>query len=319
VIHRNREQKEIRHIVEPHKKTKIKDTKIHHRERDIDLGVRREASTLETSRDIGTAPHIEASREFLGRERQQQELPVRIEEHVHRKVEEHIHPVIYKEVLKPKVTEETHHIYEKVKERPIETYEVKDIAHSHGEGLREAEREFFNRESSRGIVLGEGHSCDRDIDSHHHHKGHEHLHKSHEHHKGHEHLHKSHEHQKGHEHHHKSHDHDWKKHSGDYHKAEYISGPSIATTRQEPIIGHHQNIGAHHLAAGAIPQGHNTAYDAALCNQCTSNEICSHSTRDADRMQKMNEKKIAKDQKLGDKQAKKMHKGSSHSKSVNVV
>jgi hypothetical protein len=102
VIHREREQKEIRHVYEPHKEYVVQDTEIIHADRDIDLGVRVEPSTLETTRSVG-APHIEPTRELVGIERQHQDLPVRVEEHVHKVVEEHVHPVIYKEVLRPKV------------------------------------------------------------------------------------------------------------------------------------------------------------------------------------------------------------------------
>jgi hypothetical protein len=66
----------------------------------------------------------------------------------------------------------------------------------------------------------------------------------------------------------------------------------------EPIIGHHQNIGAHHLPAGAVPAGHNTAYDAALYNQSAGNPVHSHSVRDAELMKKMDEKKMARDEKM---------------------
>jgi len=237
IIHRDREQKEIRHVVEPHKEFKVRDTEIHHQDRDINLGTRREDSTLHSKRSAGHAPKLESSREFLGKECQHQDLPVKIDEHVHRKVETHVHPVIYKEVLKPKVTEETHHIYEKVKEVPIETYEVKDIkSRGSGEKLREAEREFFAKESHRGMVLGKDHICD-DIktSSPKHHEKKVEVHKHHEH--EHEHLH-AHEHQ----------------------KTVFCCPPSTTTTTvhqahhapvAEPILAHHQNIGGHHFPSTA--------------------------------------------------------------------
>eukprot|EP01087_Luapelamoeba_hula_P009955 TRINITY_DN25_c0_g1_i6.p1 TRINITY_DN25_c0_g1~~TRINITY_DN25_c0_g1_i6.p1 ORF type:complete len:413 (+),score=102.59 TRINITY_DN25_c0_g1_i6:125-1363(+) len=273
VIHREREQKEIRHVVEAHKKLEVHDTKVLHKEREIDLGTRREASTLETSRDMH-APVIEASREMIGRETKHQELPTQVEEHVHRKVIEHVHPVIYKETLKPKVTEETHHIYETVKEKPIETYEVKELrTRDMGSGLADAERSFFTQHGSRGIDVdlhkgcthSHGATCQRDI------KTVEHVH----HHDAHHHQHMA----------------------------------------AEPIIGHHQNIGAHHLPAGAVPVGHNTAYDAALAD---TSKLTTHSERDVELMKKMDEKRIAKDEKLMDKKKDKAHKDKSH-KNVSVV
>jgi len=73
-----------------------------------------------------------------------------------------------------------------------------------------------------------------------------------------------------------------------------LSNVPVSTTTvvhpvaQEPLIGHHQNIGAHHLPAGAVPVGHNTAYDAAL--HSTKNETGMHSERDHDLMAKASEK-----------------------------
>jgi len=209
--------------------------------------------------------------------------------------------------LKPKVKEETHHIYEKVKEAPIETYEVKEIGISRGEGLREAEREFFARESSRGIVLGEGHSCECDIQRHGHHTHAQHAH-------SHEHVHTSSLSkeipQKIKEKAHKVKDpHKIKKDKSHKHKHSEFKDPSLMHTHthapihshgmmaQEPIIGHHQNIGAHHLPAGAVPAGHNMAYDAALAQN--SGGMMSHGARDAALMNKMEEKKMMEGQKLG--------------------
>jgi len=150
VIHRDREQKEIRHIVEPHKEVEVHDTKIEHKEKDINLGTRHEASTIEPTRSVGVAPKIQSTRE-VQIDRQHQDLPVQVQEHVHKKVEEHIHPVIYKEILKPKVTEETHHLYETVKETPVETYEIRDVqAHGDTHSIHTAERQFLERHS--GVV-----------------------------------------------------------------------------------------------------------------------------------------------------------------------
>jgi hypothetical protein len=287
VIHRDREQKEIRHVVEPHQQFEVKDTHIAHREKDIDLGVRREASSLETSRSIGSAPQMESSREILATERQHQELPTKLEEHVHRKVEEHIHPVIYKETLKPKVTEEVHHLYETVKEKPIETYEVKDVR-VHGDGsLNNAERAFFQEHTSRGINIDNSRALD-----HTHLKEHKHKHE--------------HKHLKEHKHEHT-----------------HVQGDNLILNRGDNtnvgMTGHHQNIGAHHLPASAVEGGHNSAYDAALCNQCSGHQICSHSEKDAALMKKMNEKKIVQDDKLQDKEAKRLSKNKTSKKHSEVV
>jgi hypothetical protein len=259
IIHREREQKEIRHVVEPHKEFKVRETEIHHQDRDINLGVRHEHSTLESKRAAGHAPSIEASREFLGKECQHQDLPVKIDEHVHRKVETHVHPVIYKEVLKPKVTEETHHIYEKVKESPIETYEVRSVERETGEGLREAEREFFAKESHRGMVLAHDHVCERETTHVH---GHEHVH-----------VHKQEYHSPK-----KTRKLSPKLHKE--HKKKTIKEvecccptTSVCEVHQhhapvpaEPIMTHHQNIGGHHFPATATNESvsHTTSYDAAL-------------------------------------------------------
>lgn len=143
VIHRDREQKEIRHVVQPHRQVEVRDTEITHKEKNIDLGTRHEgASTLETTRASGQ-PHIESTREVVAGERRHQELPAQVEEHVHRKVEEHIHPVIYKETLKPKVIEEVQHVYETVKEKPVETFEVRDSVHRGATTTLPAEQAFF--------------------------------------------------------------------------------------------------------------------------------------------------------------------------------
>jgi len=74
-----------------------------------------------------------------------------------------------------------------------------------------------------------------------------------------------------------------------------VPGTMAAT---EPIVGHHQNIGAHHLPSTAIAGGHNRAYDAAICKDCAGN----HSAQDIALMQKRNEMKQQQDIKLSKKQ-----------------
>jgi hypothetical protein len=329
VVHREREQREIRHVVEPVQKFEVDQTKVIHRERDINLGVRRDHSTLETSRAVGHAPHLESTREIDSIDRQHQDLPVRVEEHVHKVVEEHVHPVIYKEVLKPKVLEETHHIYETVQESPVETYKVKE--HGGERGLRdkllEAEREFFAHESARGLVCPVHHK------EHHMHHG-EHVHHAeslkqaeplkhtHAEHLQHTHTHPEHlQHTHTHTHTHPEHVHtlpkEIKKESPKLHKKkkspklskkkkespehkkkkEAFHQPSVSApygttgvTHAEPIIGHHQNIGGHHIPASVMPTGQSSAYDAALAHMPLSSR---HSERDKEMIRKMDEKHVA--------------------------
>jgi hypothetical protein len=237
-----------------------------------------------------------------------------VEEHVHKVVEEHVHPVIYKEVLRPKVLEETQHIYETVKESPIETYKVKDIGGERGlhEKLIEAEREFFAHESARGVVCPIHHR-EHPLHGEHIHE-HRHVEPLHAEHK-HEHVHtlpkeikkespkltkkkspklskkKSPKLSKK-----KSPKLSKKKHSPELHKHDplkpAVSAPygTTGVTRAEPIIGHHQNIGGHHLPSAVIPTGQNTAYDAALAQMPLSSR---HSERDKEMMRKMDEKHMA--------------------------
>jgi len=200
----------------------------------------------------------------LGKERQHQELPARVEECVHKKVEEHIHPVIYKETLKPTVLEETHHVYETVKERPVETYEVRDVIH-HDKGKRMTEREFFDEYSHKGISMQEREAveCHRDL------KEGKHIHKD----------------------------------------AALVDAGHVHTHehQHEQLIGHHQNIGAHHAPAGAVPIGHNTAYDAALCDTCTGHKAGEGHSKKDHAMMKEKEKEKKKEEKIEDKKEAKKH------------
>jgi hypothetical protein len=62
------------------------------------------------------------------------------------------------------------------------------------------------------------------------------------------------------------------------------------TTHAEPIIGHHQNIGGHHLPATAVPlQQQGSVYDAALARSAVE----PHTARDVGLVKKMDEKQIA--------------------------
>jgi len=310
VIHREREQKEIRHVVQPHKEYEVKDTKIKHREKDIHVGVREADSTLETSRSLGEAPRLESSVKHLGKERQHQELPAVVEECVHKRVEEHIHPVIYKETLKPTVLEETHHIYETVKERPVETFEVREAIH-HDKGHLMDEKGFFDEYSRQGVNI------DRDAEFRCHknelREG-EHVHHSHA--QSHELRDAGH----SHKHEHAHHSHELRDagqihtHEHAHHSHELIDAGHIHTHEHahEQLMGHHQNIGMHHAPAGAVPIGHNTAYDAALYNTSPREGgavVGGHSKKDQARMQALEEKKQLKQSKSGDKEQ----------RSVNVV
>eukprot|EP01087_Luapelamoeba_hula_P015800 TRINITY_DN476_c0_g1_i1.p1 TRINITY_DN476_c0_g1~~TRINITY_DN476_c0_g1_i1.p1 ORF type:complete len:970 (-),score=243.89 TRINITY_DN476_c0_g1_i1:22-2802(-) len=160
IVHREREQREIRHVVQPIAKHEVMDTEIVRKEKEFDLGTRSETSTMEVSRNIGHSPRIESSREYTGKETKHQELPTQVEEHVFRKIEEHVHPVVYKETLKPMVTEETHHVYETVKERPIETWTYRqgevsaESSADQSRDLASAEQSFFDEYKNRGMMTG---------------------------------------------------------------------------------------------------------------------------------------------------------------------
>jgi len=86
----------------------------------------------------------------MGTERRHQELPAHVVETVHTNVIEHVHPVVYKEVLKPRVVEETQQTYETVKERPITTYEVREMRHDNRPRKIMTERQFFEEFSHEG-------------------------------------------------------------------------------------------------------------------------------------------------------------------------
>lgn len=155
VIHREREQREIHHVVQPEREVLVSPTEKVHVEKSINLGERHVESTLKSDHARGIAPRVESSKQ-VEVERQHQDMPTKVEEHVHKVVEEHIHPVVYREVLKPKVTQETQHMYETVKEKPIETYEVRDIKGSNASSLGLAEREFLEKTIRADTPIGTG-------------------------------------------------------------------------------------------------------------------------------------------------------------------
>lgn len=127
VIHRQREQMEVRQIVQPIKEIDIEPTLVAKVEgEDLNLGTRVVPSTLHPEREVGELAEIEDTTIQYDTEVRETILPPRVEETVHKKILEQIQPVIIKEVIQPTLVEETKNIYETVVERPVITHEIRN-------------------------------------------------------------------------------------------------------------------------------------------------------------------------------------------------
>lgn len=127
VIHREREQTEIKTVIQPIRTKVVADTeKTKLESAHVDMGVRVEApSTMPLEGELGVAPSVESSSEYLGKEQHVQVNAPKVEEVVRKNVVEQIQPVIYQETVVPKLVEQTQHFYEKVQEAPVFTHELK--------------------------------------------------------------------------------------------------------------------------------------------------------------------------------------------------
>jgi uncharacterized protein YbdZ (MbtH family) len=117
VIHRDREQLEIREEVQPIYEKTVRPTVIE--ERQLNAEIREEVR-------LGSMPVIaEGPRASVFVEAEKREAfmhaPI-VEEVVHKKIIEEVQPVIHREVLAPKIINERQDIYEKIVEAPTVTY-----------------------------------------------------------------------------------------------------------------------------------------------------------------------------------------------------
>jgi hypothetical protein len=129
VVHVDREQTEVRQVVQPVMEKEVRPTLVTKTAKEVELGTRQEkASGVPTKlegRSLGAAPDIKSKTEFLGVEKQRQEFKPIVEETVHKKVIEQVTPVVEREVVVPHVIEQTKHIHETVKEDKVVTHEVR--------------------------------------------------------------------------------------------------------------------------------------------------------------------------------------------------
>ncbi len=99
VVHRDREQTEIRQVVQPLHETEVKPTDVRTKATHAELGTRVEAPTgvptpLEGERQLGAAPQVESKKEFMKSELRTEERPAVVEETVHKKIVEQVQPVV---------------------------------------------------------------------------------------------------------------------------------------------------------------------------------------------------------------------------------
>lgn len=117
VIHRDREQLEIREEIQPIYEKTVRPTLVE--ERQLAPETRAEVRT-------GVMPVIaEGPRSNVVVEREHVEVMTKapiVEETVHRKIIEEVQPVIHRETIAPRVIKEIQPIYEKVVEAPVVTY-----------------------------------------------------------------------------------------------------------------------------------------------------------------------------------------------------
>ena len=129
VVHIDREQTEIRQVVQPIIEKEVRPTLITKTAKEVELGVRQEkASGLPTpleGRSLGAAPAIQSKTEFLGVEKKREEFAPIVEETIHKKIIEQVTPVVEREVVIPHVIEQTKHIHETIQEKEVITHEIR--------------------------------------------------------------------------------------------------------------------------------------------------------------------------------------------------
>jgi hypothetical protein len=129
VVHVDREQTEVRQVVQPILEKEVRPTLITKTAKEVELGTRQEkASGVPTSlegRSLGNAPTIQSKTEFLGVEKRREEFNPIVQETVHKKIIEQVTPVVEREVVIPHVIEQTKHIHETVQEKPVITHEIR--------------------------------------------------------------------------------------------------------------------------------------------------------------------------------------------------
>jgi hypothetical protein len=130
VVHVDREQTEVRQVVQPILEKEVRPTLITKTTKEVELGTRQEKASglptpLEGSRTLGSAPSLESRTEFLGMEKRHEEFSPIVQETVHKKVIEQVTPLLEREVVIPHVIEQTKNIHETVQEKPVITHEVR--------------------------------------------------------------------------------------------------------------------------------------------------------------------------------------------------
>jgi transcriptional regulator with PAS, ATPase and Fis domain len=130
VVHIDREQTEVRQVVQPILEKEVRPTLVTKTTKEVELGTRQEKASglptpLEQGRNLGVAPDIKSRTEFLGVEKQRQELKPIVEETIHKKIIEQVTPVVEREVVVPHVIEQTKHIHENIQEAKVVTHEIR--------------------------------------------------------------------------------------------------------------------------------------------------------------------------------------------------
>jgi hypothetical protein len=128
VIHREREQLEVREVVQPLRERDVAATHVRHATlpAEVRAEVRESDSAFQTSYREATTRHIpEVHTEAVQREVVNR-API-VEEHVHKKIVEEVQPVLYRETVTPVLIEETKPIYEKYVEMPRIVEEIKPM------------------------------------------------------------------------------------------------------------------------------------------------------------------------------------------------
>jgi hypothetical protein len=128
VIHREREQLEVREVVQPLHERDVAATHVRHATlpAEVRAEVRESDSAFQTSYREATTRYVpEVHTEAVQREVVNR-API-VEEHVHKKIVEEVQPVLYKETVTPVLIEETRPIYEKYVEMPRIVEEVKPM------------------------------------------------------------------------------------------------------------------------------------------------------------------------------------------------
>jgi hypothetical protein len=127
VIHRQREQTEIKQVIQPIEKKVVAPSSLTVKEEEhIDLGRREEQpSQMPLEGTPGEAPLVTSKVEKVGTEKHIAVAQPKVTEVLRKNIVEQIQPVILQETVVPHVTEQTQHFYEKVVEKPVVTHEIK--------------------------------------------------------------------------------------------------------------------------------------------------------------------------------------------------